>query len=398
MVDEIVTVFEKENNLIIPLTKILFSDNVESGDIQNLHLDKNELRLENLLMDNPQLVPVDRFNASTWIPVAKQISLEGHYPDIIGVDDTGQLYIIENKLYVNPDKKTVRNQIREYAFVIRKLRAKNNGWQEFLDLIKDANNSNSEDVKRRKNIYGKSLDEILNDKLHDNALSVVENEKKSKDCFQEIKKNFEEGDIILIIAIDKIRKNLRNSIDGENELDGKKLPMFALEVNEYKTKKGEKIIISNTYPFDLDDLIDKKDKIRIINNQEKFDDAFSKAKLSDEQKNNFNDFKNKLSHICMKFNYNTGEDPAIRTKFENTGDRGALLLFARGDLEISIETLNLGKYFDKKEKYKNELEKNADFKKLMDNRQGFYLRFSPDEWMPFREHILSVLKKVFVDE
>ena len=48
--------------------------------------------------------------------------------------------------------------------------------------------------------------------------------------------------------MDKIRRNLRTSIDGENELDGKILPIFGLEVNEYTTTKDETIIISSTYP------------------------------------------------------------------------------------------------------------------------------------------------------
>ena len=178
----------------------------------------------------------------------------------------------------NSDKKTVRNQIREYAFGIRKLREKSKGWQEFLDIVKDANESSAEDVKRRENIHGKSLEEILHDKLDDGSST-----QKSQDCLQEIKKNFEDGEIILIIAIDKIRRNLRTSIDGENELDGDKLPMFALEVNEFKTKKDETIVISSTYPFDLDDLIDKKEERRTTNNQKSFDDIYSKTILSEEQ-------------------------------------------------------------------------------------------------------------------
>jgi len=36
----------------------------------------------------------------------------------------------------------------------------------------------------------------------------------------------------------------------------------------------------------------------------------------------------------------------------------------------------------------------------MDNRPGtgYYKKFNPEEWMPFSHHILSVLKKVFVDD
>ena len=149
MTEDSVTVFEEENDTIIPLTKKSFKDKSQVNGSEGKHSDVNELKLENLIIDNPELIPAERFYASKWIPVAKQITLEDHYPDTIGVDDIGQLYIIENKLDTNADKKTVRSQIKEYAFGIRKLRNKPNGWQEFLDLIKDANNSDTDDVKRR---------------------------------------------------------------------------------------------------------------------------------------------------------------------------------------------------------------------------------------------------------
>lgn len=395
MTEDSVTVFEKENDNIIPLTKKSFSDKSKVDNSEGKYSDVSELKLENLIIDHPDLIPAVRFNANKWIPVAKQITLEDHYPDTIGVDDIGQLYIIENKLDTNADKKTVRGQIREYAFGVRKLRKKSKddkGWQEFLDLIKAANDSTSDDVKRRKNLHGKSLDEILLDSFNGDP-------QKSQECLEKIKRNFEDGKIILIIAMDKIRRNLRTSIDGENELDGKILPIFGLEVNEYTTTKDETIIISSTYPFDLDDLVDKKDAIIIKNDQNKFDNAYAKTTLSEEQKNNFENFKTELNQICIKFNYNTGVDPALKPHFEEIGNRELIKLFATsGNLEIVFETLH--KWPDKQKKYREELEKNEDFKKLMDNRPGtgYYLKFKPEEWMPFSHHILSVLKKVFVDQ
>jgi hypothetical protein len=395
LTEDSVTVFEKENDNIIPLTKKSFSDKSKVDNSEGKYSDVSELKLENLIIDHPDLIPAVRFNANKWIPVAKQITLEDHYPDTIGVDDIGQLYIIENKLDTNADKKTVRGQIREYAFGVRKLRKKSKddkGWQEFLDLIKAANDSTSDDVKRRKNLHGKSLDEILLDSFNGDP-------QKSQECLEKIKRNFEDGKIILIIAMDKIRRNLRTSIDGENELDGKILPIFGLEVNEYTTTKDETIIISSTYPFDLDDLVDKKDAIIIKNDQNKFDNAYAKTTLSEEQKNNFENFKTELNQICIKFNYNTGVDPALKPHFEEIGNRELIKLFATsGNLEIVFETLH--KWPDKQKKYREELEKNEDFKKFMDNRPGtgYYLKFKPEEWMPFSHHILSVLKKVFVDQ
>ena len=156
------------------------------------------------------------------------------------------------------------------------------------------------------------------------------------------------------------------------------------------------IIISSTYPFDLDDLVDKKEADRVKHDKTTFEVAHSRAKLTEEQKEDFKTFKNRLEDICVKLNYNTGYDPAIRTKFEGTKDRGVVLLFANGFLGIS--TVTIDRWPDKQKKYKEELEKDEDFKKLMNEKSGYHLKFSPEEWMPFSDHILSVLEKVFVDE
>jgi hypothetical protein len=397
LTEDAVTVFEKENDDIIPLTKKSFSDKSQVNGSKGKHSDVNELKLENLIIDNPELIPAERFNASKWIPVAKQVTLEDHFPDTIGVDDIGQLYIIENKLDNNSDKKTVRSQIKEYAFGLRKLGKKltdDKGWQEFLDLIKDANNSNIDDVKRRKNLHGKSLEDILLDNFNGDP-------QKSQECLQNIKRNFEDGKIILIIAIDKIRRNLRTSIDGENELDGKILPIFALEVNEYTTKKDETIIISSTYPFDLDDLVDKKDADRIRNDHNKFDEKLSMTNLSVEQKIIFEQFKNKLSGIC-KLVYNTGDKPAIKTRFVGIKGRSPIMLYSDGDLRLYFRTLDSA-FPEKRKKYKDGLEENSGLKKLIKNKildvgENGHIVFPIEQWIPFSDHIFSVLKKVFVDE
>ena len=83
-------------------------------------------------------------------------------------------------------------------------------------------------------------------------------------------------------------------------------------------------------------------------------------------------------------------------RFEDIAQRSVVRLFAMGDLEIDITTIH--DWEEKQKKYKDELEKNVSFKKLMDGVPGKYLRFKAQEWMPFSDHILSVLKKVFTEE
>ena len=101
-----------------------------------------EQELENLIIDNPNIVPVSEFSSesSSFIPLAKQIDLSHHGRlDIIGVDNMGNLYIIECKITtINADKKSIRGQITDY---VAGLWSKRKDWDFFNKSIKKTNTS-----------------------------------------------------------------------------------------------------------------------------------------------------------------------------------------------------------------------------------------------------------------
>ena len=88
-----------------------------------------EKRLENLIIDNPEIFPVKLIseNSGLWIPVAKQLHVVTGRPDTLAVDEDGGIYIIENKLDSNNDKKIVRQQVRDYAHAYRQLKQSKEG-------------------------------------------------------------------------------------------------------------------------------------------------------------------------------------------------------------------------------------------------------------------------------
>ena len=99
-----------------------------------------ENELENLIINNPKIFPVEKISGNVqWIPISKQMTLlDGRLrTDTIGVDDEGVIYVIENKLDSNDDKKRVSQQVRDYAHVLRTMK-----WDDFLMKINQANKSN----------------------------------------------------------------------------------------------------------------------------------------------------------------------------------------------------------------------------------------------------------------
>ena len=80
--------------------------------------------------------------------------------------------------------------------------------------------------------------------------------------------------------MNRIHKPLRIAIDGQNEIDEKhRYPLFALEVNEFQGDSDKTIIVTSTYPFDLDDLKRKKSQSREVyeNNMKKFQEQFEES-------------------------------------------------------------------------------------------------------------------------
>ena len=367
-------VFIKKDKQVVPANEIGFDEGKET-------------RLENLIIDNPEIFPVTQIseNSSLWIPVSKQLHVVTGHPDTLGVDGDGGIYIIENKLDSNNDKKTVRQQVRDYAHAFRQLKESKEGWKMFLDKIENANKSDSKDIKERK-FYNKDLKKILDD----------EDDVESDELMSNIKRNFDNGVYTLVVAIDRISKKLRVSIDGENELDGKILRMFALEVKEYEgSASNEKIIVTSTYPYDLEELKRKSITPRFQNNEKTFDEQFNKSKLTLEQKEIFKNFHKKLVEIASEITFNEGNLASILPKFEVLENRSPISLYAKGDLILQFDMI--GPFAKLHSEFMSQINAIPDIVSAINRKKSKkYPRFEPEEWMPHSEKILGILEQIFV--
>jgi hypothetical protein len=359
------------------------------------YVDGKENKLENLIINNPEIFPINLISKPDvryWIPIAKQVTIATGRTDTIGVDDQGGIYIIENKLKRNPDKKTVHQQVRNYAHGIRKLREKEDGWEKFLDLIKSSNSSSTKDIKQL-SFSDKDLKTIIQKKLKD-----VE---KTEECMNNIQTSFIEGNFTLVVAIDEIPKSLRISIDSENELDTRnKLPMFALEVKECKTNSDEIIITTNTYPYDLTELRRKINSPRIKGNLKIFEEQFNKSKLSANEKKLFLEFDKKLKKISDEMDFGTGTPTAKLPRFDNSmHNRSPISLLSTGQLKIQWSMFWEDRELSKK--FRIKLEELPEIKKEINqkNTKGVLkdtTRMEAKIWLSSREKILEILEEVFV--
>src|SRR3989344_8145326 len=82
--------------------------------------------LQEYLYDNPELIPIYEIDEDIkLLIVAREFQTNSGPIDALALDKNGQLYIIETKLYKNPDKRLVVAQVLDYGAAL---------WSHFLDF------------------------------------------------------------------------------------------------------------------------------------------------------------------------------------------------------------------------------------------------------------------------
>ena len=359
--------------------------------------DDAEREFSNLLIHNPEIFPDKWYEpASKWIPISVEMKLDTGYLDILGIDDGGAIYIIESKLGKNYEiKRTVRQQVADYYYALLKLAKRPDGWEKFCDKIKIAN---SKDLCKKYDyaFHNKNLEEIMEQS------GISGNERDV--CLNEIKYNFQKGNYTLVIATNIIPRNLRISIDGQNEIDAKhKIPTFALEINEFKTNSNEEMVVSSTYPYDLAEIKQRKSAIR---GEDADEDAFQKkfdnnTKLTDEQKEIFNEVRKEIENLADDRSYGKSHNPIFYPYFDTVagGDRAPLSLGSDGNFQFCLDKLydyvnNAGPNIETMESnaWKEKILTIPELKKIYD-KTGKWSRYNkPEEWMPVHKDIIKIVK------
>ena len=83
-------------------------------------LDKQEFGLEReiqqYIYDNPDIIPVYEINSDTRLFIAaREFQTNSGAIDALAFDQNGNIYVVETKLFCNPDKRTVVSQVLDYG-------------------------------------------------------------------------------------------------------------------------------------------------------------------------------------------------------------------------------------------------------------------------------------------
>lgn len=186
-------------------------------------LDPKEFGLESSIqeyvLENPNIIPLYDINEDTRLFVAAREFRTNSGPiDALGFDEAGNIYVIETKLFRNPDKRTVVAQVLDYGASLWK----NTTYaDDFIAAL---------DSYTQKTFQDSFADKYAEFFRLDDATTNIE----------AIIANLNEGNIKFVVLMDKLHDALKNLILYVNQ--NSKFDIYAVELEYYKHAEFEIMI------------------------------------------------------------------------------------------------------------------------------------------------------------
>ncbi len=179
-----------------------------------------ERNLQEYIYDHPESIPIYELREDKRLLVAaRELQTDSGPIDAFGIDKDGDLYIVETKLYRNPDKRTVVAQALDYGASLWRRK----DFNELLSTLDEAGTKQWEMKFREKLTSFYSLDE-------EGVNALIES----------MRKNLSEGNLKFVVLMDKLDDRLKDLITYVNK--NSKFDIYAVELEYYKHDVYEIII------------------------------------------------------------------------------------------------------------------------------------------------------------
>lgn len=202
---------------------IITKNGKEAKKIEKSNFDKEDY-LQNYIHDNPESIPLyDIKEDIKLLVLCREFPTSSGPIDALGIDKEGNIFLVETKLYKNPDKRLVVAQVLDYGASL---------WKNYNtdDFINQINYSLSKNLK-----VG------LNQRIKD--FFKIEDE-ETDDVIKNISSNLREGNFKFVVLMDKLHQQLKDLIIYLNQ--NSEFDIYAVELEYYKYGSYE-IMIPKIY-------------------------------------------------------------------------------------------------------------------------------------------------------
>lgn len=208
---------------------------------------EKEGNLQSYIHENPESIPVYEIEENKRLfVVAREFQTESGPIDALAIDKDGDIYVVETKLYKNPDKRTVVAQALDYGASLWR----HSGYNEFIKLI-------NEEISKRFKI---SFEEKVR-----NFFDI--DEEQTGTLLEAIKTNLQQGNIKFVVLMDDVDDRLKDLIVYINQ--NSQFDIYAVQMEYYKFESYE-IMIPKLFGVEVKKSVGSKSGTRPVWNEQDF--------------------------------------------------------------------------------------------------------------------------------
>lgn len=295
---------------------IISKDGKNAKRIEKSSIER-ETHLQEYIYDNPNVIPLYDIKEDINVCIlAREVPTNSGPMDAIGLDENGEIYIIETKLFKNPDKRQVVAQALDYG---ASLWGDDGGYESIIRNIENSTYSNFHiQLNQRLMEYFALSDDEEVDILLDN-----------------FKTNLNEGTFKFIVLMDRIDKRLKDLILFINQ--NSQFDIYAVELEFYKHEEYE-IIIPRIFGAEVKKNINARlssPKRRKWTKELFFDEINNQ--LSEESARAVKRLYEFSEKYADRIDWGTGAvNGSFNPKLQNISDRSLYTVFSNGKLKINI--------------------------------------------------------------
>ncbi len=351
---------------------IISSDGSDAIRLNKTSFDKEKF-LQEYIYKNPESIPLyDIKEDIRLLILAREFPTNSGPIDAIGIDGTGELYIIETKLYTNADKRSVVAQALDYG---ASLWNHSNDFNEFLATL---------DKHTQKVFKLNTTDKIKE------FFSLTDEEVEQ--VIENTKRKLNDGVFHFVVLMDKVDDRLKDLVRFVNQ--NSQFDIYTVEFEYYKHENQE-IIIPKIFGAEI-----KKD-ISVSTSSSSIRKSWNEELLLEDAKNNFSEEE----YMAFKKIYDFSKFEADEVKFgtgskygsfnpvfKNICPRSLYTLSTDGRLSFNFEWIrnNDIQEIEFINKYANSL-KEAGFN-IPDNYIEVRPSILPNEWVEKTDAFINIMR------
>ena len=355
-----------------PMAIIISKNGKNAVRVEKSSFDKEDF-LQQYIYENPESIPLYDIKEDIQLLIlAREFPTHSGPIDALGIDKDGEIYIVETKLFRNPDKRTVIAQALDYGAAL---------WKHSGDF--------SQFIASLDMAVSKTFDTTLIAKLRE-FFELSEEEVAM--LLENVRQNLSEGAFRFVVLMDQLDDRLKDLVIYVNQ--NSQFDVYAVEFEYYKHETQE-IIIPKIFGAE----VKKEMAVSSSNSQrKKWTEeellSFAKRELSSDAFAGFNKIFSFSKQYADSVSLGTGTTRgSFGPVFEKICPRTIFTLRTNGLLSLNFAWLNRSetaeifrsKYFERMKEVGFQLE-DADIER--------YPTFQPDEWLPRVEKFLSVISEM----